>query len=322
MFVKLQTDAQYKEIYALNVRLYNPANRSQMMELELKNFDGLAFASVNGQSYQSVVSGDFSGLNAFEVKYVESSKTISVNGLAYDAGEDFNGLNSDYAVLEIEVVGAGEDTVYGLIVEKVGNQALKSDTVVDIAKPVIACFGDYGGTYAIGSVYTTPRVFAKDMIDPSMKSFTMTITAPDGTVVEIDGEKIQNVDVATYSFELTMYGSYFFEYIAKDSSNRKETFSYAIIVPDLTAPEVEVTGSYDKTASVGSTLTIAKFTATDNVDSADKLSMTYFVYDPVGNFKIVSGSFTADKAGRYIVYCYVTDGFGNVGLGYYSVEVK
>lgn len=322
VFVKLQTDAQYKEIYALNVRLYNPANRSQMMELELKNFDGLAFASVNGQSYQSVVSGDFSGLNAFEVKYVESSKTISVNGLAYDAGEDFNGLNSDYAVLEIEVVGAGEDTVYGLIVEKVGNQALKSDTVVDIAKPVIACFGDYGGTYAIGSVYTTPRVFAKDMIDPSMKSFTMTITAPDGTVVEIDGEKIQNVDVATYSFELTMYGSYFFEYIAKDSSNRKETFSYAIIVPDLTAPEVEVTGSYDKTASVGSTLTIAKFTATDNVDSADKLSMTYFVYDPVGNFKIVSGSFTADKAGRYIVYCYVTDSFGNVGLGYYSVEVK
>ena len=322
VFIKLQTDAQYKEIYALNVRLYNPANRSKVMQLQLKNFDGLAFASVNGQSYQSVVSGDFSGLNAFEVKYVESSKTVMVNGLSYDCGEQFDGLGCDYAVLEVEVEGVSENSVYGLIVEKVGNQALKNDAVVDIGKPIIACFGDYGGTYAIGSVYTTPKVFAKDMIDPNMKSFTVSITAPDGSVVVVDGEQVLNAEVKEYSFELTMYGSYFFEYIAKDSSNRKETFSFAIIVPDLIAPEVKVSGSYAKTGTVGSTISIATFTATDNVDGQDKLTKTYFVYDPKGNFKMVENSFTADTAGKYIVYCYVTDGMGNVGLGYYSVEVK
>ena len=119
-----------------------------------------------------------------------------------------------------------------------------------------------------------------------------------------------------------MYGSYFFEYVAKDSSNRKETFSYAIIVPDLTAPVVKVSGSHQKTASVGNTVKIASFTATDNVDGADKLTKTYFVYDPKGNFKMVNGEFTANYAGKYVVYCYVTDAFGNVGLGYYSVEVK
>jgi hypothetical protein len=148
------------------------------------------------------------------------------------------------------------------------------------------------------------------------------LTAPDGSVVTVDGEEIFNAEVKVYSFELTMYGSYFFEYVAKDSSNRKETFSYAIIVPDLTAPVVKVSGSYEKTASVGNTVKIASFTATDNVDGADKLTKTYFVYDPKGNFKMVNGEFTANYAGKYVVYCYVTDAFGNVGLGYYSVEVK
>lgn len=321
-FIKLQTDKEYKQIDSLIVRLYNPTDRSKKMELQLKNFDGLAFASINGQDYQSVVNGDFSGLNAFEVRYVESSKTISVNGLSYYGGESFNGIQSDYSVLEVEVIGAQETSVYGLIVEKVGNQALKNDAVVDIGKPIISCFGEYGGLRELGSVYTTPKVFAKDMIDPIIKSFTVSITAPDGSVVMADGEQILNAEVKEYSFELTMYGSYFFEYVAKDSSNRKETFSYAIIVPDLTSPVVEVSGSYEKTANVGSTVTIASFTATDNVDDADKLTKTYFVYDPNGNFKIVKDSFVADKAGKYVVYCYVTDSFGNVGLGYYSIEVK
>ena len=322
VFIKLQTDTEYKQIDSLIVRLYNLTDRSKKMELKLKNFNGLAFASINGQDYQSVVNGDFSGLNAFEVRYVESSKTISVNGLSYYGGEAFNGIQSDYSALEVEVIGEQETSVYGLIVEKVGNQALKNDAVVDIGKPIISCFGEYGGLHELGSVYKTPKVFAKDMIDPSIKSFTVSITAPDGSVVTVDGEQILNAEVKEYSFELTMYGAYFFEYVAKDSSNRKETFSYAIIVPDLTAPVVGVSGSYAKTANVGSTVTIASFTATDNVDDEDKLKKTCFVYDPNGTFKIVNGSFTADKAGKYVVYCYVTDSFGNVGLGYYSIEVK
>ena len=322
VFVKLQTDAQYKEVYELNIRLYNPMDRNTQLELKLKNFDGLAFASVNGQSFQSVVSGDFSGLNAFEVKYVESQKMFFVNGISYSAGEEFNGLNSDYAILEVETVGTSATSVYGLIVEKVGNQPLKNDNVVDISKPMIACVGDYGGNYEIGSVYTSPKVIAKDMIAPSLTSYTLTITAPDNSIVVIDGIEILNAEVKQYSLELSMYGAYFFEYTAKDSANRKENFRFSINVLDMVPPEVSISGTYAKTGEVGKAVSVASFIATDNVDSEDKLTKTVFLYKPDGNFEIVKGSFTPLDAGRYTVYCYVTDLFGNVGLAYYHVEVK
>ena len=322
VFVKLQTDAQYKEVAEVNVRLYNPMDRSKQVELKLKNFDGLAFASVNGQSFQSVVSGDFSGLNAFEVKYVDTQKAFFVNGLSYSIGENAKGLQSDYAVLEVEAVGISATSVYGLIVEKVGNQPLKNDNVVDIGKPMIACVGDYGGNYLLGSVYTSPKVIAKDMIAPNLTSYTLTITAPDNSIVVIDGMEILNAEVKQYSLELSMYGAYFFEYTAKDLANRKENFRFSINVLDTVSPEVLISGTYTKTGEVGKAVSIAKFIATDNIDAEDKLTQTVFLYKPDGNFEIVKGSFTPLETGRYTVYCYVTDLFGNVGLAYYHVEVK
>lgn len=321
-FVKLQTDAQYKDISELNVRLYNPSNKNKVITINLKNFNGLVFASINGQKYQAVVNGDFSGSNAFDVSYAESTKSVSINGMSYSSGDAFKGLDSDYAVLEIEVVGTTESSVYGLIVEKVGNQSLKNDSVIDLGKPMIICGEDYGGIRLLGSVYTTPNVVAKDVVDPSLKSFVMSITAPDGTSVVIDGVEMSNVEFKQYSFELTSYGAYFFEFVATDHANRKETFSYAIIVPDLTAPQVSVEKGYTDSGVVGTAITVATFTATDNCDKAEDLKKTILLCNPNGNFKVINGSFTPDKAGRYTVYCYVTDAYGNVGLDYYNIEVK
>ena len=320
--VKLQTDGEYKSIKELLVRFVDINDRSVKVETRLKSFDGAVFASVNGEGFRTVVGGDFSGENALEIKYVNSLKTVSVNGVGYFAGENFNGLNSAYARLEIEVIGESENSVYGLIVEKVGNQSLKNDTTVDVGKPMIACVGDYGGNYPLGGKYLTPEITAKDMVDPELKSFIMSVQNPDGSFAVVNGVELNGVDVRRVEIELTEYGTYSFVYQATDFSNRKEKFVYVINVLDTVAPTVTTQGTYAVTSETGKPIAVANFVATDNVDSADKLTVRILVLDTDLNFTVVTNRFTPTKAGKYTVYCYVTDTFGNVGLCYYTVEVK
>jgi len=321
-FVKIQTDSQFNDVFELNLYLYNSVNKDKFIKLSIKNFDGLAFASVNGQEYAAIVNGDFSGKNAFEIRYSDSAKAFSINGLNYFAEESFKGLNSGFAIMQIETVGVSNSSVFGMIIEKVGNQPLKNDSVIDISKPVIACFGEYGGCFDINSTYKTPKVIAKDAISPELKSFTMSIFAPDGSCVSIDGQEIKGVPVKEIEFELSNYGSYLLEFIAVDAANRKETFRYSVNVLDDIAPEILVAGEYKKVAKVNETVNIANYQISDNYSSEDSLTKTILVLHPNGTYKIVNDSFTPDVKGRYTVYCYVTDGFGNVGLSYYFVEVE
>ena len=321
-FVKIQTDSQYNDIYELNIYLYNSVNKEKFIKLTIKNFDGLAFTSVNGQEYAAIVNGDFSGNNAFEIKYSDSAKVFSINGLNYFAEQTFDGLGSDFAVMQIEAVGVSNHSVFGMIIEKVGNQPLKNDTVIDISKPVIACFGVYGGSYKINSTYAAPRVIAKDAISPELKSFTMSISAPDGSYVIIDGQEMKSVSVRDVELQLSSYGSYLFEYVAVDNANRKETFSYSVNVLDEVAPEVSIDGDYTKVANINEKVDIADFEISDNYSSDEELTKTILVLHPNGTYKIVNDNFTPDVKGRYTVYYYVTDGFGNVGLSYYFVEVE
>ena len=322
VYVKIQTDSELKDVSEVCVRLTNPSGKNEKVEIRILNSDGSAFVSVNGLSYKTVTGGDFSGNNAFEIRYVNSKKTVYINGVSYETQSGFTGLGSDYAEMEIEVKGVSDDSVYGLIVEKVGNQPLKSDNTIDIGKPMIACVGDYGGNYPINGKYLSPVITAKDMVDPELKSFTMSVQNPDGSYVTAGGIVLNNVEVKQVEIPLTAYGSYFFSYQATDSSNRSEKFSFVINVPDLVAPTVKTTGTFATTGEVGKAITLAEFVAEDNFNTAAELTMRILVMDTAHNFKTAVKTFTPDKAGIYTVYCYVTDAFGNVGICNYNIEVK
>lgn len=320
--IKIQTDKDFNDVNEININLYNPTNNNKKVQLKLKNFDGMAFASANGQEFQSVFQGDFSGNNGLDIKYVDTSKTFTVNGLSYPIIAQDAGIGNDFAILEVEIIGTSNTSVYGLIVERVGNQSIKNDTVIDISKPMIANMEDFGGIVKYNSTYKTPKIVAKDMISPDLKSFTMTITAPDGTYVNIDGVEMFNVPVEQITMQATQYGSYLFEYVAVDTANKKETFRFAINVLDDVEPIVSFDGDYVVEGKVGEEVKIVKFYASDNCDSEDKLTKTVLVLNPKGTLDVVSDKFTPNSAGRYTVYLYVTDTFGNVGLSYYIVEVK
>ena len=321
-FVKIQTDKSYREVSEVIFRLLNPYNLDNRLEVTFKSFDGSVFVSINGQEFKAVVGGDFSGDNPFEIKYVNSEKTVYVNGLSYSAGN--TGLDADYALLEIEVVGKSANSVYGLIVEKVGNQSLSRKITIDNQKPIITSIGDFSGSYSIGTTFVSPLVLAKDIVCPELKSFKMTVCEPDGKPITINGVEINGIDVRQVEFKLTSYGSYVFEYQAIDQSNKKETISFVINVLDTVAPTVKISGSYNDSEKVGSAINIAQFIAEDNFDSSETLVMRVLVMDTNHNFKIIptGKTFTPDKAGKYTVFCYVTDSFGNVGICSYNIVVK
>ena len=321
-FVKIQTDKSYKDVSEIIFCLTNPHNFDKRLKVSFKSFDGSVFVSVNEQEFKTVVGGDFSGNNAFEIKYIDSQREIYVNGISYLTGN--KGLDADYVSLEIEIVGKTTESVYGLIVEKVGNQTLQRDIKVDNQKPIIVCVGDFSGIYSIGSTYVSPVVLAKDMVSPELKSFTMTVRDTKGTPLYINGVEINGIDVRQVEFELTSYGVYAFEYKAIDEAGKKEVITFVVNVPDMVSPTVKTEGSYAVSGKVGKAIVVAEFVAEDNLDSAANLAKRVLVMDANHNFKIVSEgkTFTPDKAGIYTVYCYVTDSFGNVGLCSYNIEVK
>ncbi|MBP5466398.1 MAG: hypothetical protein J6Y43_02405, partial [Clostridia bacterium] len=152
----IQTDKVYKDVDEVIVCFSDPIRKGEKVDVRFKSFDGAAFVSLNGGEFKTVVGGDFSGDNALDITYIDSARAVTVNGVSYSFGDDFCGFGVDYLTLEIEVVGVRNDSVYGLIVEKVGNQAISSSRVRDVVAPMISPQGDYGGSYAIGSKYLSP----------------------------------------------------------------------------------------------------------------------------------------------------------------------
>lgn len=322
VFAKLQTDKTKKDIGALIINIYNPQNRAKMLRARLQSYDGRIYISLNDGALQAVGSGDFSGDHAIEINYEEFERRFTVNGLSYDVG-DFEGIGSDYASLEIEVEGKTETSVYGLIAEKVGNQSLSATTTIDNGKPMIVCMGDYGGCYEINGVYTSPYILAKDIVDPSLKEFTMTVTSPDGSYLTLGGKTMDAAEVEQIEFELSSYGEYVFEYYAEDNAGRRDTFVFVVNVLDRVSPVVRTVGSYATTGKVNTAISVASFSATDNVSPASDIFTRILVLKPDGNYDLVqNGKFTPVKAGHYKVTCYATDAFGNVGVCQYDVEVK
>ncbi|MBQ7643080.1 MAG: hypothetical protein IJS67_04170, partial [Clostridia bacterium] len=322
VFVKLQTNKTKKDIGALTVNIYNPQNRAKRLSARLQSYDGRIYISLNGGALQAVGSGDFSGDHAIEINYEEFERRFTINGLSYDTG-DFGGIGSDYAALEIEVEGKTDESLYGLIAEKAGNQSLSSTTTIDNGKPMIVCMGDYGGCYEINDVYTSPYILAKDMIDPSLKEYSMTVTAPDGSYLTVDGKTMDNAEVRQIEFTLSSYGEYVFEYYAKDTSGRNDTFVFVVNVLDRVPPVVRAVGTYATAGKVNTAVTVATFSASDNVTPSGEIFTRVLVLKPDGNYELVeNGKFTPGKAGHYKVTCYATDAFGNVGVCQYDVEVK
>ena len=145
----------------------------------------------------------------------------------------------------------------------------------------------------------------------------------------LTGEKIQSpaYEVRVYlggaeiakendSFVLQYVGEFVLEYTVT-YAQAKQTFTAKLTVCDTVAPEIELNGEYQSTASIGDTIEIVSAEIYD----AGVCELICEVY--IGNTKVAveNGRFTIDRHGVYVVRYTATDTSGNETVKEYAITV-
>lgn len=328
--------------------------------LSLKNFvfeysmDG-ATAAKNGYSvvlksrenYNHKVSVDFSyRRNNFEVsvsggesKVLQISRSAaSVYTVAYAAENNSikitvdeqtiylslpDGFDCDYVMFDF--VFRGNSQGNKVSISRVQNQAICRDKSDDFAPQI------YGSTAAGRVEKGLKSVIGKAIVSDALSSVLkgdvlLTVTSPNGSVLTTDDGIALDGVLADRDYNVTYseYGNYRILYSATDSSGKYAEQPYVVKVIDAVAPVVAFDdGSDENTVQkvrLGYKYQVKKYTATDNLDSPEKLTVITIIYDErnVVAFYNVS-EFTMLDAGEYTVYVYAIDSDGNYGYRSYKV---
>lgn len=259
-----------------------------------------------------------------------SGTDFLINGVRFpvgntDGGAAFNGFSSGLVWLQIEmqeVTGAAAYKIASI------NNYPFTEVTRDLVAPNIVLLSDYGGSYAIGDIYTIGRAVAADVLSPRV-DFTLTVRDPQGNVVrDVNGVLLENADPGTeYSFEITQLGQYQVSYTAAENeafTPRPNTarLGFVVNVEDSVPPEITFGGSLAGTAKVGDTIVLPSYTVTDNMTAAEEIAVSVFVLNPNGVLIPMSGnSFTPSYAGVYEFRIVAMDSDGNSTMVRLAVTV-
>lgn len=160
-----------------------------------------------------------------------------------------------------------------------GNTAEVKRTIVykDIIAPVITLNGDQEMKVSIGSEFADPGFTAADECDGDLTSSV----AVEGTV------------------DANNYGIYDIVYKVTDSSGNEGTITRKVIVEDLEAPVIQLSGDKNTYVKLGETYTDPGYAASDNADGDVTAKVS------------VSGSVNTAVSGNYAITYTVADEQGN-----------
>ena len=265
-----------------------------------------SFTSTIANEFQMYFDNELSSvMGSGDSNYINVNSTLD--------GKPFSGFADGYVYLMIELENVtGESEIW---IRNINSQPMNS-TTIDRVAPRLTVLGDHGGALPYGSDVVLNSIAYADVLDPN-PSITLTVFAPDGTVVTSkDGLLLEEVLPDNYTITLDRYGVYSVEYTIEDASGRSRTMSYDIIVDDGIAPEISV-GSIASTCKVGDVIVIPSVTVTDNETPAEEIGVYVEILTPIGRVEILpegSNSFKADWAGTYTVYITARDAAGNIAI--------
>lgn len=216
----------------------------------------------------------------------------------YVNGEDFKGFTSGKVYLNI--VFEGVNGLSQLKVKTINNQNLGNNISRDIGKPRVVVNGDIGGFYDKGTIVSTLKGFAADVISPELV-FTMTVTSPSGEiVVDVNGLSLVNVSPAkSYNFVLAERGDYKISYTAIDKSLKEASSMYTVrsYVKEYISFETNVKTNI----AVGTKITIPSVIL-NNVDNPSQYKVETYLLDNIGNTILLdSNSLTFGYKGTYVI---------------------
>lgn len=310
------------------ITLIDAQNKANAVSAQLQNGSNGVIFSAGGSSLQLEQSFMSSSEQSFTVGF--SGTDFLINGVRFpvgntDGGAAFSGFSSGLVWLQIEmqeVTGAAAYKIASI------NNYPFTEVTRDLVAPNIVLLSDYGGSYAIGDIYTIGRAVAADVLSPRV-DFTLTVRDPQGNVVrDVNGVLLENADPGTeYSFEITQLGQYQVSYTAAENeafTPRPNTarLGFVVNVEDSVPPEITFGGSLAGTAKVGDTIVLPSYTVTDNMTAAEEIAVSVFVLNPNGVLIPMSGnSFTPSYAGVYEFRIVAMDSDGNSTMVRLAVTV-
>ena len=264
------------------------------------------------------------------------SLSYSPTGLNVDEVfvEAVSAFSKDDALFEVSIKGAKDCS---MIISQLNNQTFAA--AMREGKPQI-CFEQKNGVQEANTIYQIAPCYASAVINTVLaKDIKVTVNTPSGDIAtSVDGVRLDNVTAdRVYDIKLTQIGQYRVSYIAScigatrtSAESKLENDDYYIInVSEGIAPTVSFKdGSNEATTvkvSIGTTHTIKKFVATDNVTPSENLKIYKMILDE--SFTVESNGFNVDsytfnEAGTFIVYVLAYDALGNSAACYYKVIVS
>ena len=279
---------------------------------------------INGVALRYRPWAGFDGLRDFYFVYDELNKIIqddaSLKNAIFNAdGSVFEGFPSGLVYVTMNVIGV--DGGAEIAWKNYGGQIL-SESDYDTIAPSIKLSNDYASKYAINTVAEIYSAVAADVLSPEVYT-KMTVIDPHGKVVnDVNGLRLENVPFdRSYFINLEMYGSYSVKYSAMDWMEREQDYPFALLVVDDKAPEITVNGSIKTEVKQGKQITVAKATATDNVDG--EVDVYVYLVNPSG---VISKATLGKKVkltekGVYQLRYLAVDKFGNLNILYYDITV-
>lgn len=307
----IQFSEQTTNFEIVTLKLTDETNKNVSLTFEMRVADKTV--TVNGQSASL---GD-----NLRLKYWDVSRIVTnhddvelLNCIVDDNGQPFNGFPSGvYLTISFKNV-TGSSTI---CVNRLNNQAMghKDGADADFSEPQISVLSAMGSKQKMGENFEIPVITAYDVFSDVVET-AVTVEAPDGTTY-------------TESFPITQYGRYKLTLTAKDSCGNKGKLNKVVFVNDDIAPTLTVNALAKTSYTLGETVTIPTYTATDNMESrrVDVIlimpnaevhlltsdqdgKITYALMDATlynSTFRVDNTSFRTEQKGTYILRYVVND---------------
>ena len=319
--------AEKSNFEALTVTLTDSKNENEKISVTL-TVKSSGATMIVGDAAVDVSGTSLANGKDYTVAY--SDGKFSFGGVSMEAtttldGEAFTGFSSSLVYVTVDMINAKAGAGYELLTV---NGANLSRRKLEVFAPSFEILGEFGGNQSLNAVYEIFPAVANDVFSPNT-SLTLTVTAPDGTIVtDNNGVKLERVapDKAYY-ITLTQYGKYQATYaiaeedwVAENPLSLVKTF----FVIDEVAPQVKFINATQTTAKVGDVIVMPDLVYQDNITSADQLNVVRGVFSPSGRYIRFADGENAIQClykGEYRFYAMVMDAFGNMASVMHVVTV-
>lgn len=296
----------------MNIYLRDVSDPDATVKLTYRNRSGSLTLSINdGVEYKA----NFDTEGNFAIKYDNAAKRIlDVLGMEigtiteYQNGSKFNGFPSGMVYMEIETDGS-------MALTSIANQNF-NNYVRDSIEPLLDMSGSFSGKYLPTQTVKLPSATAYDVLS-TVGEVKVVVKSPSGEIVA-SGTADKEM-----SFVPQNYGTYTVIYSVSDSSGNEKTYSSSFMVLDDVDPTLSFDGSVPESAKVGTSITLPKYTISDNGDIG-KIVVKNYVCGPDGIMLLVSedGTVNLDKKGTYIIYYFVVDDNDNTTNYTFKISVS